>query len=205
MPSHTHCNTNNAIFRFHVPPHVPCASYEKTVYTQIYANKEPFKTKSDSGEIRSILLFGRPTKCHRDQSFQKLSSPCNNEGINQWWYDIYKTKVASDRSCWPCLSSLLCFRVGDGCTCLSAESVSVPCLWWLRPLLFLLMLVQTTISWKPVQTTVKRSSKFTKKITHIDNIDNMVIYNLVKYLVQTRLCLWDIKITNFKSDFVCEI
>ena len=48
-------------------------------------------------------------------------------------------------------------------------------------------LVQT----KPRQ---KKSSKFTKKITHVDD---MMIHNLVKILVQTRLCLWDIKITNF--------
>src|SRR6185312_9666104 len=40
---------------------------------------------------------------------------------------------------------------------------------------------------KTVQTTAKRSSKFTKKITHVDD---MMIHNLVKYLVQTRLCLW---------------
>ena len=56
--------------------------------------------------------------------------------------------------------------------------------------------VQTTTLWKPVQTTAKKSSKFTKKITHVDN---MMLYNLVKYLVQTRLRLWDIKITNFKT------
>ena len=56
-------------------------------------------------------------------------------------------------------------------------------------------LVQTTTSWKPVQTTAKKSSKFIKKITHVDD---MMIYNLVKYLIQTRLRLWDIKITNFK-------
>ena len=36
-----------------------------------------------------------------------------------------------------------------------------------------------------------------KKNTHIDD---MMIHNLVKYLVQTRLCLWDIKITNFKPE-----
>ena len=34
-----------------------------------------------------------------------------------------------------------------------------------------------------------------KKITHVDD---MMIHNLVKYLVQTRLRLWDIKTTNFK-------
>ena len=45
-----------------------------------------------------------------------------------------------------------------------------------------------------MQTTAKKSSKFTKKITHVDD---MMIHNLVKILVQTRLCLWDIKITNF--------
>ena len=49
-------------------------------------------------------------------------------------------------------------------------------------------------SWKPVQTTAKKSSKFIKKITHIDDI---MIHNLVKYLVQTLFRLWDIKITNF--------
>ena len=58
-------------------------------------------------------------------------------------------------------------------------------------------LVQTTTSWKPVQTTAKKSSKFTKKITHVVDI---MIHNLVKYLVQTRLNLWDIKITNFKPE-----
>ena len=57
-------------------------------------------------------------------------------------------------------------------------------------------LVQTTTLWKPVQTTAKKSSKFTKKITHVDD---MMLYNLVKYLVQTRLCLWDIKITIFQA------
>ena len=34
-----------------------------------------------------------------------------------------------------------------------------------------------------------------KKITHIDD---MMIHNLAKYLIQTQLCLWDIKIINFK-------
>ena len=48
-------------------------------------------------------------------------------------------------------------------------------------------LVETTISWKLVQTTAKKSSKFTKKITHVDD---MMIHNLVKYLVQARLHLW---------------
>ena len=57
--------------------------------------------------------------------------------------------------------------------------------------------MQTTISWKLVQTTIKGSSKLTKKITHVDD---MMIYNLVKYLVQTRLHLWNIKITNFKPE-----
>ena len=45
-----------------------------------------------------------------------------------------------------------------------------------------------------MQITAKRSSKFTKKITHIDD---MMIHIFVKYSVQTRLRLWDIKITNF--------
>ena len=59
-------------------------------------------------------------------------------------------------------------------------------------------LVQTITSWKPMQTTAKKSSKFTKKITHLDD---MMVHNLVKYLVQTRLRfrLLDIKRTNFKS------
>ena len=56
-------------------------------------------------------------------------------------------------------------------------------------------LVQTTTSWKPMQTTAKKSSKFIKKITYLDD---MMIHNFVKYLIQTRLRLWDIKRTNFK-------
>ena len=56
--------------------------------------------------------------------------------------------------------------------------------------------VKTTM-WKPVQTTTKKSSNFTQKITHVDD---MIIHNLIKYLVQTRLRLWDIKITNFKPE-----
>ena len=43
--------------------------------------------------------------------------------------------------------------------------------------------MQTIISWKPMQITVKKSSKFTKKITHVDD---MMIHNFVKYLVQTQ-------------------
>ena len=39
---------------------------------------------------------------------------------------------------------------------------------------------------KPVQTTTKKSSKFTRKITHVGD---MMIHNLLKYLVQTRLHL----------------
>ena len=54
--------------------------------------------------------------------------------------------------------------------------------------------METSLLWKPVQTTIKKSSKFTKKITHADD---MMTHDLVKYLVQTRLRLWDIKITNF--------
>ena len=57
------------------------------------------------------------------------------------------------------------------------------CIWWKPP-----------PSWKLVQTMVKKSSKFTQKIT---DVDDMMMHNLVKYLVQTRLRLWDIKITNF--------
>ena len=48
-------------------------------------------------------------------------------------------------------------------------------------------------SWKSVQTILKKSSKFTKKITHVND---MMIHNFVKYLIQTRFYLWDIKITN---------
>ena len=47
-------------------------------------------------------------------------------------------------------------------------------------------------SCKPQQ---KSRLNLPKKITHIDDT---MIYNLVKYLVQTRLCLWDIKITIFE-------
>jgi len=43
----------------------------------------------------------------------------------------------------------------------------------------------------------KKLSKFTEKIAHVND---MMIYNLVKYFVQTRLVLWDIQITNFKSE-----
>ena len=43
----------------------------------------------------------------------------------------------------------------------------------------------------------KKLSKFTKQIKHVDD---MMIHNLVKYLVQTWLCLWDIKITTFKPE-----
>ena len=55
-------------------------------------------------------------------------------------------------------------------------------------------LVQATISWKSVQTMVKKLFKL-KKITHVDD---MMMHNFVKYLVQTRFHLWDIKRTNFK-------
>ena len=58
-------------------------------------------------------------------------------------------------------------------------------------------LVEIITSWKPVQTMAKKSSKFIKIITYIDD---MMTHNLVKYLVQTRLRLWDIKIINFKSE-----
>jgi len=46
----------------------------------------------------------------------------------------------------------------------------------------------------PCKSWQKNSSKFKKKIIHVDD---MMIHNLVKYLVQTQLHLWDIKITNF--------
>ena len=45
----------------------------------------------------------------------------------------------------------------------------------------------------------KKSSKFTKKITHLDD---MMVHNFIKYLIQTRLRLWDIKRTNFFGEFV---
>jgi hypothetical protein len=48
--------------------------------------------------------------------------------------------------------------------------------------------------WKHMQTMTKTSSKFTQKITHVDD---MMIHNLVKYLVKIRLRLWDINITKF--------
>ena len=49
-------------------------------------------------------------------------------------------------------------------------------------------------SCKPQQ---KKLFKFTKKITHVDD---MMIHNLVKYLVQTRLFLLFLYLTN-KVDF----
>ena len=55
-------------------------------------------------------------------------------------------------------------------------------------------------SWKLVQTTAKKLSKFSEKITHVDD---MIIHNFVKYLVQTRLYLWDINnkfLTNHLDD-----
>ena len=48
-----------------------------------------------------------------------------------------------------------------------------------------------------MQTTAKKSSKFNKKITHVDD---MMIHNLIKYLVQTRLRLSDIKIIIFNPE-----
>ena len=57
--------------------------------------------------------------------------------------------------------------------------------------------MQTTIFVKTRANHDKKSSKFIKKIAHVDD---MMIHNLVKYLVQTRLRLWDIKITNFKPE-----
>jgi hypothetical protein len=48
------------------------------------------------------------------------------------------------------------------------------------------------IWWKPISPW----SKFNKKITLVGD---MMIHNLVKYLIQTRLHLWDIKIINNKS------
>ena len=52
-------------------------------------------------------------------------------------------------------------------------------------------------SWKPAQIIPKKSQLNLPKITHVDN---MMIHNLIKYLVQTRLYLWDIKIRNFKPE-----
>ena len=57
--------------------------------------------------------------------------------------------------------------------------------------------VEITILWKFIEITAKKLSKFIKKITHVDD---MIIHNLVKYLVQTWLRLWDIKITIFKPE-----
>ena len=57
--------------------------------------------------------------------------------------------------------------------------------------------METSLLWKLVQTTAKKLFKFTKKIIHVDD---MMIHNFVKYLVQTRLRLWDIKITIFKPE-----
>ena len=54
--------------------------------------------------------------------------------------------------------------------------------------------METSLLWKLVQTTAKGSSKFIKKITHVDD---MMIHNIVQYHVQTRFRLWDIKVTNF--------
>ena len=42
----------------------------------------------------------------------------------------------------------------------------------------------------------KRYLNSPKKITRVDD---MIIQNLTKYVVQNRFCLWDIKITNFKQ------
>jgi len=58
-------------------------------------------------------------------------------------------------------------------------------------------LVQTTTSVKICANYGKKSSKFTKKFTHVDD---MMIHNPVKYLIPTRIHLWDIKITNFKPE-----
>ena len=58
-------------------------------------------------------------------------------------------------------------------------------------------LVQIITSWKSMWTTTKKSSTFIKKIIHVDD---MMIHNIIKYLVQTRLRLWDIKRTNFKPE-----
>ena len=57
--------------------------------------------------------------------------------------------------------------------------------------------MEISLLWKLVQITIKKSSKLTKKITHADD---MMIHNLLTYLFQTRLRLWDIKITNFKPE-----
>ena len=43
----------------------------------------------------------------------------------------------------------------------------------------------------------KKATTIHQKITHVDD---MMTYNLIKYLVQTRLRLRDIKITNFKLE-----
>ena len=46
----------------------------------------------------------------------------------------------------------------------------------------------------PCKPRQKKLYKFIKKITHVDD---MMVHNLVKYIVQTRLRLLDIKITKF--------
>ena len=48
----------------------------------------------------------------------------------------------------------------------------------------------------------KKSSKFTKKITHVDD---MMIHNLVKYRVQTRLRLWVFLYLTNEVEFVQDI
>jgi hypothetical protein len=47
--------------------------------------------------------------------------------------------------------------------------------------------VETTPSWKPVQTTAKKSIKFTKKITYVDD---MMIHNLVIFISHKRSRVW---------------
>jgi len=57
--------------------------------------------------------------------------------------------------------------------------------------------MEITIFIKTYANYYKKSSKFIKKITHIDDI---MIYSLVKYLVQTQIRLQNIKITIFKPE-----
>ena len=57
--------------------------------------------------------------------------------------------------------------------------------------------MQTTIFVKTHINHGKKAVQIHQKITHIDD---MMIHNIVKYLVQTRLHLWNIKTTNFKPE-----
>jgi hypothetical protein len=58
--------------------------------------------------------------------------------------------------------------------------------------------VEITTSVKPRANYGKKLSKlYSQKIHICSHVDDIMIHNLVKYLVQTRHCLCDIKITFF--------